>query len=672
VTEGDGVEQATGIRSGTPDVFVSYASQDAAVTNSIVENLEQHGLRCWIAPRDVVPGSLYADEIVRAINDAKVLVLVLSEHAVASPHVGKEIERASSKRRRIIVLRIDSAPLTLAFEYFLSESQWIDLGPGGVEVATAKLVEAAQRHLEPTAVRERLSHSDEPAASRPIASRARWMVTGGLAVLLALACFVVDRFSISKRVASERPSAAVVPPHTPTAPTVLDKSIAVLPFIDMSEKKDQEYFADGMAEEILDLVAKIPGIRVIGRTSSFQFKDKAEDLRKIGKTLDVAYVLEGSVRKSGERMRVTAQLIGTHDGSHVWSGSYDEAWGDVLKVQDEIASGLARALQVTIGADDLQSNPILMNLKAYDLYLRGRHAYDRFDKEGFETAAAYLQQALNLDPSLIRASEWLAMVNESAAEWAFVPPREGYERTRASVQRAIALNPRSGIGHSILSIVDTIYDWDWSSAAAEAKLALNLEPHNALVLSNISTLSAALGQLDETARLTTEALALDPLNAGWHQVLGYIRYRTGRLAEAEAEMRKTLQISPSYATGHYSLGLVLLDEGKLPQALAEIQQEPADGSRDAGLSMVYHAMRRRSESDAATARLVEESADDAAYEVAVVYAYRGEVDKAFAWLDRAYSQKDVELYWIKRTPGLKTLGSDPRYTAFLRKMKLPE
>jgi TIR domain-containing protein len=182
VAEGDGVEQATGIRSGTPDVFVSYASQDAAVTNSIVENLEQHGLRCWIAPRDVVPGSLYADEIVRAINDAKVLVLVLSEHAVASPHVGKEIERASSKRRRIIVLRIDSAPLTRAFEYFLSESQWIDLGPGGVEVATAKLVEAAQRHLEPTAVREPLSHSDEPAASRPTASRARWMVAGGLAV----------------------------------------------------------------------------------------------------------------------------------------------------------------------------------------------------------------------------------------------------------------------------------------------------------------------------------------------------------------------------------------------------------------------------------------------------------------------------------------------------------
>jgi TolB-like protein/Tfp pilus assembly protein PilF len=440
----------------------------------------------------------------------------------------------------------------------------------------------------------------------------------------------------------------------------------------MSEKKDQEYFADGMAEEILDLVAKIPGIRVIGRTSSLQFKGKTEDLREIGKTLDVAYVLEGSVRKSGERMRVTAQLIGTHDGSHVWSGSYDEAWGDVLKVQDEIASGLARALQVTIGADDLQSNPILMNLKAYDLYLRGRHAYDRFDKEGFEIAAAYLQQALNLDPSLIRASEWLAMVNESAAEWAFVPPREGYERTRASVQRAIALNPRSGIGHSILSVVDTIYDWDWSSAAAEAKLALDLEPHNALVLANISTLSAALGQLDETARLTTEALALDPLNAGWHQVLGYIRYRTGRLAEAEAEMRKTLQISPTYVTGHYSLGLVLLDEGKLPQALAEIQQEPADGSRDAGLSMVYHAMRRRSESDAATARLVEENADDAAYEVAVVYAYRGEVDKAFAWLDRAYSQKDVELYWIKRTPGLKTLDLDPRYKAFLRKMRLPE
>jgi TolB-like protein len=439
----------------------------------------------------------------------------------------------------------------------------------------------------------------------------------------------------------------------------------------MSEKKDEEYFADGMAEELLDLLAKIPGIRVIGRTSSFQFKDKTEDLRKIGKTLDVAYILEGSVRKSGKRIRVTAQLIDTHDGSHVWSGSYDEAWGDVLKVQDKITSGLARALQVTIGADHVHLDPIPVNLAGYDLYLRGRHAYDRFDKEGFETAAAYFQQAINLDPSSIRAAEWLAMVNESTAEWAFVPPREGYERTRASVHRAITLNPRSGIGHSILSVVNTIYDWDWSSAAAEAKLALDLAPHNALVLANASTLSAALGELDETARLTTEALALDPLNAGWHQVLGYIYYRTGRLTEAEAEMRKTLQISPTYVTGHYSLGLVLLDEGKLAQALAEIQQESADGNRDAALSMVYHSMRRRSESDAATTRLVEESADNAAYEVAVVYAYRGEIDKAFSWLDRAYSQKDVELYWIKHTPGLKNLYSDPRYKVFLHKMKLP-
>jgi TolB-like protein len=671
VAQGDRAEAAD-IRSGTRDVFVSYASQDAGLTNSIVENLEQHGFGCWIAPRDVVPGSLYADEIVRALNDAKILVLVLSEHAVASPHVGKEIERASSKRRRIIVLRTDAEPLTRAFEYFLSESQWIDLRPGGFEAAIAKLVEAVQHHLEPKAARKQRSHFDKPSAIRSIAPRASWMVAGGLAVLLALAGVFADRLSIFKRVASERPSAALVRPRPPAAPTVLEKSIAVLPFIDMSEKKDQGYFADGMAEEILDLVAKIPGIRVIGRTSSFQFKDKTEDLRKIGKTLNVAYILEGSVRKSGERMRVTAQLINTHDGSHVWSGSYDKAWEEVLKLQDEIASGIARALQVTIGADHVRPDPVLVNLDAYDLYLRGRHAYDRFDKEGFETAAAYLKQALDLDPSLIRAAEWLAMVNESAAEWGFVRPREGYERTRASVQRAIALNPRSGIGHSILSVVNTIYDWDWSSAGSEAKLALDLEPHNALVLANASTLPAAMGQLDETGRLTTEALALDPLNAGWHQVLGYIRYRTGRLAEAEAEMRKTLQISPTYVTGHYSLGLVLLDEGKLPQALAESQQESADGSRDAALSMVYHALRRRSESDAATARLVKESADNAAYEVAVVYAYRGELDKALAWLDRAYSQKDVELYWIKGTPGLKNLDSDPRYKAFLRKMKLPD
>ena len=458
------------------------------------------------------------------------------------------------------------------------------------------------------------------------------------------------------------------------APTVAvaDKSIAVLPFVDMSEKKDQEYFADGMAEEILDLLVKIPGLRVIGRTSSFQFKGHNEDLRAIGTNLGAAYVLEGSVRKAGDRVRITAQLIDSRDGSHIWSDSYDEAFGDVLNLQEKIAANLVRALQVTVGADDLQSSPLLTRTEAYDLYLRGRYAFDRFDKEGFEAAAGYFKQALDLDPSSARAADWLAASLENLAEWGYVPPVEGFEHARAAAQHALKLNPHSGLAHSVLAAINLIYDWDWASAEREAEQARALAPRSGDASAQAGQVQAALGQWDEGARLIGAAMAIDPLFAGWHELLGNIRFREGRYAEAGEELRKTLRISPTYGSGHYYLGQILLFQGKLEDALTEMQLEAPDSGRDSGLASVYHAMGRKAESDAALARVTEERAGDVAFEIAQAHAYRGEAEQAFAWLERAYAQKDVELYWIKGDRLLKSLEGDPRYKAFLRRMNLPE
>ncbi len=487
---------------------------------------------------------------------------------------------------------------------------------------------------------------------RRVAFAAAILVCVGAAVAIGM-----HFWSLNHRAA--QPAAAVA---------IADKSIAVLPFTDMSEKKDQEYFADGMAEEVLDLLAKVPGIRVIGRTSSFHFKGKNEDLRTIGSTLGAAYVVEGSVRKSGERLRVTAQLISAQNGSHLWSETYDEAVGDVLKVQDQIAASLVRALQVTVSTDELGLRPILKSPEAYDLLLRGRHAFDRFDKDGLERAAMYFQQALEIDPTFVGAAEWLAVTDEWIAEYGFVSPREGFERVRSSAQRALELNPRSGVAHLMLCDVHLVYDWDWSAAADEHRLALKLDPRSTI---GAVDLDRALGHWDEAVRILNSQFATDPLFAAHHGILGMIRYRTGRLPEAEAEMRKALAISPTYHRGHRRLGQILLAEGRFDAALAEMQQETVDGGRDLGLALVYYAMRRTADANAAFARLIKERASDRAYQIAEVHAYRMEINEAFAWLDRAYNQKDVELFLILNDPLVSNLASDPRYKAFLRKMNFP-
>jgi TolB-like protein len=663
---------------GTPTVFISYASQDAAVAAALVEALERHGVGCWIAPRDVKAGALYADAIVRAISGAKAIVLVLSESAIASSHVGKEIERASSKKRPVIVLRIDAAPLTPALEYFLSESQWVEAQTGSMEAAYAKLIDdirdparTAPRNtpavpLEVSAATARAAHPK---------SRFNWILlaAGTVFVVAALAALLINKFWISSYVAQEKPVAttSLAPAAgVPARSTITENSVAVLPFADMSEKKDQEYFADGLSEEILNLLAGIPTLSVIGRTSSFQFKGKNDDLRAIGAKLGAAYVLEGSVRRSGDRVRVTAQLIGTHDGVRRWSNSYDRSFGDVLKLQGELATGVARALDITVGSDTLQSHNASRNPEAYDLYLRGLHAADRYDREGFEAAVNHFQQALDLDPSFAAAATGLGRMLVYQAEFGFAPVVETYERARHSLETAIRLDPNSGMAHAWLGWVHTAYDWDWPAAAVEVNEALRLSPRDAIVLNCAARLSEALGHWDEAIRQLHSSIARDPLHPGTNNILSAVYARAGRLAEAEATERRVLELSPTYASAPYNLAVVLLALGRRDEALKVMQQ--ATHGRVQGLTLIYYALGRKADSDAQLAALTREHASDDAFSIAESHAYRGETDEAIRWLDRAYAQKDPSLYLVKGDLRLKNLEPDPRYKAFLHKMKLPE
>ena len=284
------------------DAFISYASQDAAIANVMVEALEKRGIRCWIAPRDVTPGAFYADAIVEAINASCVLVVVLTQNAVGSTHVLREVERASAKRHPVVSLRIDAAPLPTGLEYFLSASHWLDGTASGIEAAVPKLADAIRRlvaspsGVEPSpiggAAKWPADLSPQLSASAKAGQRKSRLLVAAMVVITLLAAYVMmERLRVSK---------PAVPMAVALVSAVPGRSIAVLPFVDMSEKHDQEYFSDGLSEELIDHLAHIPDLKVIARTSSFAFKGKNEDMRSIATKLGVANLLEGSVRKSGE------------------------------------------------------------------------------------------------------------------------------------------------------------------------------------------------------------------------------------------------------------------------------------------------------------------------------------------------------------------------------------
>jgi TolB-like protein/DNA-binding winged helix-turn-helix (wHTH) protein len=462
--------------------------------------------------------------------------------------------------------------------------------------------------------------------------------------------------------------------HTAAQPSTVamqDESIAVLPFTDMSEKKDQEYFADGMAEEIIDLLVKIPGLKVISRTSSFQFKGKTEDLRAIGTQLGVAYVLEGSVRKSGDHLRVTAQLIDSGSGTHLFSQTYDRDLSDVLKMQDEIAANLVRELQLEVDDTDLVSRPSLRNTEAYTQFLQGIHDLYRFDPQDVAQSLTHFQRAFELDPLFADAANSCGVAYTILGSWGLMPQAVAFQKARDALDTALKLDPQFALAHANLGMLH-LANWDKVGADREMQIALGLAPRDSLVLVLAATEAHQLGRWDETLKLVNASLALDPLNANSYAVLAFAQEILGRPTEAEAAMRRALTIDPTFFDGHMYLGALLLADGEPEAALAEMLKESNDGARLVGTVAVYFALGRKADSDAALLKLLKSQAEQHPFIVAEAYASRGESDEALQWLNRAYLQKDGGLVNIESDLALRKLRGDPRYKAFLKKMNLPE
>jgi TolB-like protein/tetratricopeptide (TPR) repeat protein len=639
-------------------VFISYASRDSELAQKICAALESAGSPCWMAPRDVRPGAQYADAIVRAINESQVVVLVLSAAAIASSHVGREVERAASKHKAVIAFRLDAAVLNPALEYFLGESQWIDVPTLGMPTALLKLVNAVGQG--------RAALAAPIAASKPVwRNRNRIAIAAAILIGVCGAAAVISHWWRPKHSAAQMTAIGSM--------TAVDKSIAVLPFVDMSEKKDQEYFGDGMAEEIIDLLAKVPDLRVPARTSSFYFKGKATKVPDIARELGVANVLEGSIRRSNNQLRVTVQLVQADTGYHLWSESYDRPVDDVFKLQDDIANAVVQALQIKLmGGPLTRRRGGTQNLQAYQLYLRAQSSMFLGTRASLLAARDDFDQAIKLDPDFGLAWAELSRDTLFLTNNEVLSPQEGYERARHLAQHALQLSPDLAEAHGTLANVYRNYDWDWAASAAEVRQALELDPTNPAALTRAGQLSYTLGRWDEADRQLRLALVRDPLFTVAMWSLGTAQYHAGRFADADATYRRVLELAPGFFLARPYLAKTLIAQGRPEAALALLQKPDKDGASEGLLPIALHAAGRMRDSDEALTALVTGLADTQAYFVAMTYAYRNDRDRALQWLDRARQQKEQGLVEIVGEPLFKNLIDDPRYKAFLKSMNLPD
>jgi TolB-like protein/cytochrome c-type biogenesis protein CcmH/NrfG len=589
------------------------------------------------------------------------------------------VERATSKRHPVVSLRIDQAPLPAGLEYFLNTSQWLDASAGDTVRAMPKLVAAVRIAIEKTATPDAvIAGTPSRASSRAgrVRSQHRVTIVGASLATVAIAGFAAYKLvqPAHRAIAPPEPTVtAATPAVIPAALTIPEKSVAVLPFTDMSEKKDQEYFSDGMAEAIIDLLVKVPELYVPARTSSFYFKGKSEDIPTISRRLAVAHVLEGSVRKSGNHFRIAAQLVRADNGYHVWSETYDRKLDDIFKVQDEIALAVVTALKASLLQQDLDRSTITARPGVYTLYLQGISSWNRGTAEDFHKAVDYFRRALALDPNYVPALGILGqvLVDEFIYSENLAEMRAVSAQVHDAAQKAIALDPKSSDGHLAMARAVQEFDWHWETAEAEYKSAMNLDPKNAEAFGMASHLASLLGHHDQAVRLAANATKIDPLNSFTHLYLGWAQSSRGNLAEAEAAYRKSLELNPAAGTVRGSLGLLLLLKGDATAALAEIDQEPDEMTRRGLRPLALDALGRRTDADREIAAL-EQTPSDHPYLLAAIYASRNDSNRAFALLDLAYQQHNRSLPYLRTDDRFRNLAGDPRYKALLRKMNLPE
>jgi serine/threonine protein kinase/Flp pilus assembly protein TadD len=480
-----------------------------------------------------------------------------------------------------------------------------------------------------------------------------WLVGAAVVLLMAVAVYLF------------------MPSSSNIQGTAVVKTIAVLPFADLSPKKDQEYFSDGLSEELINALAKNPRLRVTAGTSSFSFKGKGLDIRTIASRLNVGNILEGSVQKSGNTLRISADLVNVETDATLWSETYDGTLNNIFALQDSISGSVVEALNAALLGSETTAPEEKTNPEAYNAYLLGKHFSSLRGEANLAKAVGYYQQALSMDSSYAPAWEGLSQTHSRQADDGYAPLADGYRKARREVEKAIELDPNLADARSQMGWVRQYYDWDWKGADEAYRKGLDLEPGNAAVVSGAGALAFTLGRLKEAITLAHRSIDLDPVRVAGYNNLGLFSMYAGLLDESEAAYRKALELNPRYPGAHVMIGRLFLLRGKLDSALAEVEKETDPDWQMYAFALVYYAMGKTKEADETLAKFIQEYQNVDAFQIAEIYGYRRETDKAFEWLERAYNQRDGGLAEMERDPLLHSIEKDPRYAAFMKKMKLP-
>ena len=505
-----------------------------------------------------------------------------------------------------------------------------------------------------------------------------------IAVLaLALAYFGFDKFVLAPRreaaqiAQAVQSTAQLASTRSSSDKAISDKSIAVLPLTNESGDKDQQYFSDGVSEDLINALSHFKGLKVIGRNSSFQFRDSKDDAATIGRKLGVAHLLEGSVRRAGDAVRVSAELINVSDGSTLWSEHYDRPYKDLFALQDDITQSVAGALKSKLlaGSDAATQSdrPPSGNLDAYAAFLQGKFDESHRTEEGFRKAIDSFTAATRIDPrfALAYARMSIAMTTLATRFLEGTAQRQLNAQARAAADTSLELDPNLAEAHGARGWLLTAVDFDHTGAESEFQRAVQLAPKDGDALFNLGQLMGALGKPEQAIALTRQALATDPLNAESYFRIAQYLLPLGRLDESEQAIRKALDLQPDAGEFHEQLTIIEVLRGDAKAALAAAQQEPSAIWRDTATAQALQIGNDRAAADAALKTLIDKDAGAAAYQVAQVYALRKDADQTFAWLDRAWANRDGGINLLLFDPFILGYKDDPRFAAFCKKVGLP-